>query len=82
MIMQWKKKADGSYNASWQGIDFVLFEHPKTKRWHLNADNKHVAQNWHSVKAAMNGVETSQQRVIMAAMRAQLQEGGATVASA
>jgi ATP-dependent helicase YprA (DUF1998 family) len=70
MIMQWKQQGN-DYTASWQGIHFVLFEHPTTKRWNLFADGKQVRQTWSKARLAMEQIDGKQQALVLKASRAQ-----------
>lgn len=74
MIMEWKKKSDGTFHATWRGAHLVLVENPVTGRWHMLADDKVVRQNWPSSRRAMNDVEDRQQRIILQASRALVEE--------
>jgi hypothetical protein len=66
MIMQWKRQGS-DYVTEWQGIHFVLFEHPITGRWNLLSNGKQVAQTWPKVRTAMQQIDDRQQLLIQQA---------------
>lgn len=62
-IMQWRKEAAG-YRAHWQGIQFLLTEHPTTRKWQLFANNRHVKEEYRSLHAAIADIEARQEKLV------------------
>lgn len=65
MIMIWKPNGN-DYVARWNGTNFRLTKRTDA-RWHLLADDKHVKQNWGTSRAAMDGIDAMQNKLIMEA---------------
>jgi hypothetical protein len=73
-IMQWKKEAAG-YRAHWQGIQFLLTEHPTTHKWRLFANNRHVKEEYRSLHAAISDIEARQEKLVMQAVKERMTGG-------
>jgi hypothetical protein len=65
MILAWKARR-GSYRASWNRTELVLYEDKATGCWRMTADGAPVKETWTSARRAMEATETKLTKIVLA----------------